>query len=127
VLLNKGQLLTLDLPAINYTAELEISKTIYVVSSNGTKTISPIAFYFKTWSRETVVHAARTGSPPTAIDNVQLLGRIKDGEWTLEKAVNGLNTTFNDRGVPTITEGDLMNSIRNQADTLEFIVQTAII
>ena len=126
VLLNKGLLLTLVLPAINYTAELEISKTVYVVDSNGTKRVSPITFYFKTWTRETVVHAAPTGSPPTAIDNLQLLGKIKEGEWTLEKAVNGLNTTYNDRGVPPITEADLMNSIWNQADTLETIVQTAI-
>ena len=69
-------LLTLELPAINYTAELEISKTVYVVDSNGTKTVSLITFYFKTWTREKVVHAVPTGSPPEAMNNLQLLGKI---------------------------------------------------
>lgn len=125
VLLNKGQLLTLALPAITYTAELEIAKPVYVAEDNGVKTTSPITFFFKTWTREGVDFAKDIGSPPEAYTDLERLGKIKTSLIPIEKAVLGLNRTFDDRGVAQITETDLLNSITNQADTLTTIIQTA--
>lgn len=125
VLLNKGQQLALSLPAITYTAELEIAKPVYVVAANGTKTVSPITFFFKTWRREGVDFAKDIGSPPEAYTDLERLGKIKTSLIPIDKAVLGLNRTFGDRGVAQITETDLLNSIRNQAETLESIVQSA--
>jgi hypothetical protein len=107
VIIEKGTFFNLNLTPINYTAQVEIAKDIYLVEHNGTKTETTISFYFKTWTREGIEHALPTGVPAAALSNIERLARIKSSSYTLVKAVEGLNTTFRDRDVPEITIEDL--------------------
>lgn len=107
VIVAKGTLFNLSLPAINYTAQVEISKDVYLVEHNGTKTETTISFFFKTWTREGVVNAVPTGVPATVVTNVDRLEHIKSSPFTIDKAVDGLNVTYRDRAVAEINIQDL--------------------
>jgi len=107
LVIEKGTIFNLSLPAIAYTAQLEIAKDVYIVEHNGAKTETPISFFFKTWTRAGVLHAVPTGVPPTAVTNVERLEKIKESPFTLDKATDGLNVTFRDRAVAEITPQDL--------------------
>jgi hypothetical protein len=107
VIIEKGTLFNLLLPAINYTAQVEIAKDIYLVEHNGGKTETTISFFFKTWTRATVLHAVPTGAPPTAVTNVDRLEHIKSSPFTIDKVVDGLNVTYRDRAVAEINIQDL--------------------
>ena len=90
LLIKKGSVFNLNLAAINYTAQIEIAKNIYEVENDGTKTTSPIEIFFKDWSREGVQYAIPTGSPAQPLTNNDLLIKIKESPFTIEKATNGL-------------------------------------
>lgn len=107
LIIEKGTLFNLSLSAIDYTAQLEIAKDIYIVEHNGTKTETAISFFFKTWTRAGVVHAAPKGVPAKAVTNIEKLEKIKESPFTLDTAIVGLNGTFQDRGVAQITVQDL--------------------
>ncbi len=107
VIIEKGTLFNLSLPAIDYTAQIEIAKDIYLVGHNGPKTETTISFFFKTWTRAGVLHAVPTGVPPNAVTNVDRLEQIKSSPFTIDKAVDGLNVTNRDRSVAEITQQDL--------------------
>lgn len=107
LIIEKGTLFNLSLPAIDYTAQLEIAKDIYIVEHNGAKTETTISFFFKTWTRAGVLHAMPTEVPATAVTNVERLEKIKESPFTLDKATDGLNVTFRDRAVAEITSQDL--------------------
>ncbi len=107
VIIEKGAIFNLSLPAIDYTARIEIAKDVYIVEYNGAKTETTISFFFKTWTRAGVLNAVPTGVPPTTVPNVERLEKIKDSPFTLEKATDGLNVTFRDRAVAEINPQDL--------------------
>lgn len=107
IIIEKGTLFNLSLPAIAYTAQLEIAKDVYIVEHNGAKTESTISFFFKTWTRAGVIHAAPIGVPPTAVTNAERLEKIKESPFTLDKATDGLNVTLRDRAIAEITPQDL--------------------
>lgn len=107
VIIEKGTLFNLSLPAIDYTAQIEIAKDIYLVEHNGAKTETTISFFFKTWIRAGVLHAVPTGVPPSAVTNVDRLEQIKSSPFTIDKAVDGLNVTYRDRAVAEINIQDL--------------------
>jgi hypothetical protein len=107
VIIEKDTLFNLLLPAIDYTAQVEIAKDIYLVEHNGGKTETTISFFFKTWTRAGVLHAVPTGVPPTAVPNVDRLEHIKSSPFTIDKAVDGLNVTYRDRAVAEINIQDL--------------------
>ena len=107
VIIEKGTIFNLSLPAISYTAQLEIAKDVYIVEHNGAKTETSISFFFKTWTRAGVLHATPTGIPPTAITNAERLEKIKESPFTLDKATDGLNVTFGDRTIAEITPQEL--------------------
>lgn len=107
LLIDKGTLFNLSLPAIAYTAQLVIAKNVYIVEHNAAKTETAISFFFKTWTRAGVLHAMPTGVPPTAITNLDRLEQIKNSPFTIEKATDGLNVTFRDRVVAEINSQDL--------------------
>lgn len=111
LLIKKGSVFNLDLTAINYTAQIEIAKNIYEADNDGTKTKSPIVIFFKDWSREGVQYAVPTGMPAEPMTNNDLLIKIKESPFTIEKATNGLNTTFRDRSVPEIAEEDILRNM----------------
>lgn len=111
VIIEKGTLINLSLPAIDYTAQLEIAKDVYIVEHNGAKTETTISFFFKTWTRAGVLHAAPTGVPATAVTNGERLEKIKESPFTLDKATDGLNVTFRDRAVAEISPQDLKNAM----------------
>jgi hypothetical protein len=125
LILGKGEVFNLNLPEINYTANVEIAKNIYMVDNEGTKSISLISIYFKTWIRLGVSFAAPIGDPATAIPNKDKLEQIKNSPYTLQKAVIGLNTTCNDRGVPNINEQDLLNALTLAGNSLFKIIELA--
>ncbi len=126
VIIEKGTLFNLSLPAIDYTAQLEIGKDIYIVEHNGAKTETAISFYFKTWTRAGVLHAAPTGVPATAVTDVERLEKIKESPFTLDKATDGLNVTFRDRAVAEITALDLkVAMVLAGGDVLNNIIETA--
>ena len=126
VIIEKGTLFNLSLPAIAYTAQLEIAKDIYIVEHNGAKTESTISFFFKTWTRAGVLHAAPTGVPPTAVTNVERLEKIKERPFSLDKATDGLNVTFRDRAVAEITPQDLkVAMILAGGDILNDLIENA--
>lgn len=107
LIIGKGTIFNLSLPAIAYTAHLEIARDVYIVENNGVKTETTISFFFKTWTRAGVLHAAPTGVPPVAVTNVERLEKIKESPFTLDKATDGLNVTFRDKKVTEITPQDL--------------------
>lgn len=107
VIIEKGTLFNLSLPAIAYTAQLEIAKDVYIVEHNGAKTETTISFFFKTWTRAGVLYATPTGFPATAVTNIDRLEKIKESPFTLDKATDGLNVTFRDRAIAEITPQDL--------------------
>lgn len=111
VIIEKGTLFNLSLPAINYTAQIEIAKDIYLVEHNSIKSESPISFFFKKWTREGVDFAIPTGVPAIAVTNVVRLEKIKISPFTLDKAVEGLNETYRDRAVTEINIQDLKNAM----------------
>ncbi len=125
VIVNKGTIFNFSLPAINYTAQVEISKDIYLVEHNGTKTETSISFFFKTWTREGVEFSVPKGVPAVSVSNNERLEQIKGSPFPIDKAVIGLNLTFTDRGVPNINEEDLQNSMRLDGDTLFNIINNA--
>jgi hypothetical protein len=96
-----------------------------MVDNEGTKSISLISIYFKTWIRLGVSFAAPIGDPATAIPNKDKLEQIKNSPYTLQKAVIGLNTTCNDRGVPNINEQDLLNALTLAGNSLFKIIELA--
>lgn len=107
VIIEKGTLFNLSLPAINYTAQVEIAKDIYLVEHNGAKTETTISFFFKTWTRAGVDFAQPKGLVPEAITGVEKLEHIKSSPFTIDKAVDGLNVTYRDRAVAEINIQDL--------------------
>jgi hypothetical protein len=125
VIVNKGTIFNFSLPAINYTSQVEISKDIYLVEHNGTKTETSISFFFKTWTREGVEFSVPKGLPAVSVSNNERLEQIKGSPFPIDKAVIGLNVTFTDRGVPNINEEDLQNSMRLDGDTLFNIINNA--
>jgi hypothetical protein len=118
LLVAKGIMFDLNLPAINYQAKIEIAKNIYSVTNNGTNTKSPVTIHFKDWTREGVQYAKDTGATPAAYPNGELLTRIKESPFEIEKAKDGLNRTFRDRGVAEITKDDLLRSLTKAGDIL---------
>ncbi len=107
MIIEKGTIFNLSLPAIDYTAQIEIAKDIYLVEHNGVKTETTISFFFKTWTRAGVLYAVPTGVPPNAVTNVDRLEQIKSSPFTIDKAVDGLNVTNRDRAVAEINIQDL--------------------
>lgn len=107
VIIEKGTLFNLSLPAINYTAQVEIARDIYLVEHNGAKTETTISFFFKTWTRLGIEYAVPTGDPAIVLSNLKLLERVKSNPYTLEVAVNELNKTYRHRGVAEINIQDL--------------------
>ncbi len=122
LVINKGTIFNLSFPAINYIAQVEIAKDIYIVENNATKTETPITFFFKTWTREGVLHAVPKGSPPAALTNMVRLEQVKADPFQLDKAVTGLNVTFSDRGVTNINEADLLMSLTLDGDNMFNII-----
>jgi hypothetical protein len=118
LLIAKGSRFLLDLPAINYNAVIEIAKNIYTVDNNGAKTNSPVEIYFKDWSRDGVQYAKPTGSPVIAMLNNDRLTKLKDDPFTIDKATNGLNLTFKDKGVTEITSEEVLKSMTLSGNTL---------
>lgn len=107
VIIEKGTLFNLNLAAINYTAQIEIAKDIYLVENNGVKTETDVSFYFKTWTRLGIENANPIGVPAIALSDIQLLERVKSKPYTLKVAVNELNKTYRDRAVAEINIQDL--------------------
>ncbi len=124
--LDKGTALSLVLPAINYTAEVTLAKNIYMVEHNGSKTVTPIVIYFRTWQREGVEYAVPKGVLPPAVTNMERLVQIKSSPFSLQKAVEGLNVTYTDRGQPVIVEQNLLQSLSLLGDTLQNILEVSI-
>lgn len=122
VIIKKGSLFNLALPAINYTAEIAIAKDIYLVEHNITKSISPIEFFFKTWTREGIEYAVPTGSPPTALNNTDRLDKIKASPFNIEKAITGLNVTCNNLQQAVISEEDILKALVASGETLFDII-----
>ncbi len=77
LLIKKGSIFNLDLPAINYNAIIEIAKNIYQVDNNGTITTSPIVIHFKDWTREGIQYAMPKGVPAIAMPNNERLVSLK--------------------------------------------------
>lgn len=125
VIIEKGTLFNLTLTAINYTAQVEIAKDIYLVEHNGTKTETAISFFFKTWTREGVEFSVPKGVPAVAVTNNERLELIKTSSFSIDKAVSGLNVTFTDIGVANISEEDLQNSMTLHGETLINIINSA--
>lgn len=107
VVIKKGTIFNITLPIIDYQAQIEIAKDVYLVEHNGAKTETMICFFFKTWTRAGILHAVPTGVPPKAVTNLERLELIKCSPFTLDKAVEGLNVTHRDRAVAEITPYDL--------------------
>lgn len=118
ILVNKGSIFTLNLPAIQYQAQIEIAKNIYSVENNGVITTSPVSIFFKDWTRAGVRHAIPKGIPATAMPNNYRLASIKDSEFPIEKATVGLNVTYADRGVAEITSEEVLKSLTLAGDKL---------
>lgn len=125
VIIKKGSLFNLALPAINYTAEIAIAKDVYVVEHNTTKSISPIEFFFKTWTREGIEYAIPKGSPPTALSNSERLEKIKSNPFSIEKATSGLNVTCDDRGQVAVNEEDILKALVASEETLFDIIDNS--
>lgn len=111
LIISKGTKLNLLLPAISYSAVVEIAKDVYLVDHIETKKESPITIIFKTWTREGVEFALPKGVPAAAMSNIEHLEQIKLSPYSLDKAVKGLNVTYTDRAVPPINEKDLLDSL----------------
>ncbi|GAO28334.1 AAA family ATPase [Geofilum rubicundum] len=111
VIIEKGTHFNLSLPAINYKAQVEIAKDIYMVEHKDVKTETAICFFFKTWTRAGVEFAGPTGIPARAVSKIELLDKIKSNPYSLEIVVKELNKTFKDRGVPEINILDLKSSL----------------
>lgn len=111
ILVNKGTIFTLDLPAIQYQAQIELAKNIYSVNNNGAKTISPVSVFFKDWTRAGVRYAKPIGNPVTAMEINERLTKLKDSEFSIAKATIGLNTTFTDRSIPEISSEDVLKNM----------------
>lgn len=125
LLIEKGTVFNLSLPAIDYTAQLEIAKDVYIVEHNGAKTETPISFFFKTWTRAGVEFAQPKGVPAVAYTGIEKLEHIKTNPFPIDKAVDGLNVTFTDRGIANITEEDLQNVMTLAGDTLSYLINNA--
>lgn len=121
VIIEKGKIFNLSLPAINYTAEVEIAKDIYLVEHDGAKTETTISLFFKTWTREGV-EFANSARKPTAITGIERLEQIKTSPFTLEKSLRELNKIYSDREIDnisiqdlkvalTLAEGDVLNDL----------------
>lgn len=117
LLINKGSIFTLSLRAINYQAQIEIAKNIYVVD-NGTITTSPVFIFFKDWSREGVQYAKQTGTPVVALPNDERLTKLKERPFLIEKATEGLNTTYTEKGITIITADDVLKNMSLSGDVL---------
>ena len=123
VIIEKGKIFNLSLPAINYTAEVEIAKDIYLVEHDGAKTETTISFFFKTWTREGVEFASPTGAA-IAITRIEKLERIKKSPFTLDEAVEGLNHTCTDRRVDNISVQDLKEALTlAEGDVLNDLIE----
>lgn len=122
VIIEKGSLFNLELPTINYTAEIVIAKDIYLVEHNVTKSISSIEFFFKTWTREGIEFAVPTGSPPTALNNTDRLDKIKASPFNIEKAITGLNVTCNNLQKALINEEGILKALVASGETLFDII-----
>lgn len=107
LVIEKGTLFNISLPAINYFAEVEIAKDIYLVEHNGLKSETAISFFFKTWTRLGVEYAVQTGESPSPVTNIDRLEHIKSSPFTIEKTVIALNITHKDRAVEEINIEDL--------------------
>ena len=127
LLISKGTVFNLDLPTINYTAELHLARDVYTVDNLGTKSTSPIVFFFKFWSREGVQFAVHLGSPAVALTGAAKLDKIKDSPFELTKALTGLNDTCADRGVALLAEDDLKNALTTAGTTLFDLINAVII
>lgn len=107
VIIEKGTLFNLSLPAIEYTAQIEIAKDVYIVEHNGAKTETTISVFLIRWERAGVAYAAQTGFPPRQVTNFERLENIKSGPFTLDQALSALNKTFRDRTAAEISPQDL--------------------
>jgi energy-coupling factor transporter ATP-binding protein EcfA2 len=126
VLIEKGMVFNLSLPAIDYTAQIEIAKNVYILEHNGAKTETTISFFFKTWARAGVLHASEKGVPPITATNSKLFTQIINSPYTLEKAVKALNVTHRDRGIVEITENDLKVAMTSVGgDILNHLIENA--
>ncbi len=125
LLLTKGSLLNIAIPSIQYIAIVELAKDVYVVANAGTKSISPLSFFFKTWTREGVVHAAPKGSPPTPVSDLERLEKIKDSPFSVAAAVIGLNHTCLDRGQAVLSEEDFLRSMTTSSEILFDVLDNA--
>lgn len=122
LLIEKGSQFNLNLPAINYQANIEIAKNVYSINNNGTNTTSPVSIHFKDWAREGIQYAKPTGVPPEALANGERLTKIKESPFTIDKAITGLNVTYRDREVAEITADDLLRNLTKADDTLYDII-----
>lgn len=50
--------------------------------------------------------------------NINRLEQVKSSPFPIDKAVNGLNVTFTDRGVVNINEEDLQNAMTLAGESL---------
>ncbi len=60
-----------------------------------------------------------------AYTGIEKLEHIKSSPFPIDKAVDGLNVTFTDRGVANITEEDLQNAMTLTGDTLSYLINNA--
>jgi len=122
LIVGKGSKFDLNLPAINYQANIEIAKNVYSINNNGTNSTSPVSIHFKVWTRLGVRYAKDKGGNPEAYPNGELLTMIKESPFEIEKAKNGLNRTFRDRGVAEISTDDLLRNLTKAGDILYDII-----
>lgn len=111
VLIDKGTIFKLDLPVINYQADIEIATNIYSVEDNGVKTISPIKTYFKKWSRQGVEYAKMTGNPPETYSGTALLLKIKERSFSIQDIVQNINETYKENNIAEINSDDIFKSL----------------
>ena len=124
ILVEKGSHFKLELPAINYEADVQIAENIYKVDNNGEKSISPIKIMFRDWTRSNIRYAKDTGDTPEAYSQNERLERIKSQPYSIEEAVNSLNRTYRDRNVAEISTDDLLKNLKKDGTSLFDIIQT---
>lgn len=122
LLIQKGELFEIKLPAIDYHAIISLSENVYKVEDNGNTSISPVKFNFSEWTREGVLFAKPTGDPIEAITPGQRLDKIKLAPFTLDKMVTALNQTLTDKGQVEIDVEGLKKAISNPSITLDQIL-----
>jgi len=125
VIIEKGNLFKLELPTIDYTAEIVIAKDVYLVEHNANKSISPIEFFFKTWTRAGIEFAKDKGRNPDAYTNIDLLAKIKTSLFSIAKTTSGLNVTYNDLQEAEVNEEDILKALVASGETLFDIIENS--